>query len=192
MNVTIIEDDRLFIRPITAADSEEYMRIQQENSEISNAYNGESFRNSFWEKTLGSEEDINMMIYLKDNNQHIGNCSFQNVNTSTIEIGIDIDRTWQNQGLGTNTLRLLTAYLKEHASDRLCRVKTKSNNLPCQRIIEKNGGVKIGEETTPFDKIMDQMIPAFQKYGLSQQVEEAEKMLNRNNGICVYVYEFEK
>ena len=51
------------IRPVTAADEDQFMRIHQENSEMENAYKDEHFRKSFWEKILHSEDDIYMMIY---------------------------------------------------------------------------------------------------------------------------------
>ena len=190
MIISTIENERLLIRPVTTVDEEQFMRIQQENSEMRNAFKDEHFRESFWEKSLNSEDDIYMMIYLKKDSQHIGNCSFQNVNTQTIEIGIDIDKTMQNQGLGTGVLMLLVEYLKTNASGQRFQIKTKSNNFPCQRMIEKAGGTKIGKEATEFDRVMDRMIPTLEQYGMVEQINETRKLLDRNNGIYAYIYEF--
>lgn len=191
MNIAVIENDRFLIRPVAFSDKDQFMRIQQENSEMPNAYKEENFRKSFWEQCLAGEDDIYMMIFLKENGAHIGNCSFQNVNTDIIEIGIDIDKSKQNMGLGTGVLSLLVAYLRNHASDQKHRIKTKSNNLPCQKMIEKVGGVKTGEEATEFDRIMDdKMLPTLRKYGMTEQITETERMLDRNKGICTFIYEF--
>ena len=70
MIISSIESDRFFIRPVTAADKDQFMRIQQENSEMGKAYEEEHFRDSFWEKSLCCEEDIYMVIYLKNDSQH--------------------------------------------------------------------------------------------------------------------------
>ncbi len=190
MIISRIENERFLIRPVTAADEDQFMRIHQENSEMKNAYKDEHFRKSFWEKSLHSEDDIYMMIYYKEDSQHIGNCSFQNVNKKIIEIGIDIEKTKQSQGLGTGVLLLLVEYLKNNAPDQGHQIKTKSNNIPCQRMIEKAGGTRIGVEATEFDRIMDSMIPTLEKYGMTEQIDETKKVLDRNNGICAYIYEF--
>jgi len=190
MIISRIENERFLIRPVTAADEDQFMRIHQENSEMKNAYKDEHFRKSFWERSLHSEDDIYMMIYYKEDSQHIGNCSFQNVNQKTIEIGIDIEKTKQSQGLGTGVLLLLVEYLKNNAPDQGHQIKTKSNNIPCQRMIEKAGGTRIGVEATEFDRIMDGMIPTLEKYGMTEQIDETKKVLDRNNGICAYIYEF--
>ena len=190
MNISVIENERFLIRPVVLSDKDQFMRIQQENSEMPNAYKEDTFRESFWEKCLEGDGDIYMMIFLKENGGHIGNCSFQNVNTDIIEIGIDIDKTMQNMGLGTSVLSLLVAYLRDHASDRKHRIKTKSNNIPCQKMIEKVGGVKVGEEATEFDLVMDKMLPTLRKYGMTEQIAETERMLDRNKGICTFIYEF--
>ena len=190
MIISSIENERFLIRPVTAMDKAPFMRIQQENSEIQKVYEEEHFRESLWEKSLDGEDDIYMLIFRKEDDCHIGNCSFQNVNTQVIEIGIDIDKTMQNQGLGTGALCLMVEYLKKNAANQRHQIKTKSNNIPCQMMIENAGGKKIGEEATNFDRIMDKMLPTLEKNGMEKQVEETRKLLDRNNGICTYIYEF--
>ena len=192
MNITTIENNLFLIRPVIPKDEKPFMRIQEENSEWPKVYEEEHFRDDFWKNCLKAEEDIYMVIFLKENDQHIGNCSFQNVNSQIIDIGIDIDKTMQNKGLGTDVLALLVEYLKSHASGRRYRIKTRSDNMPCQKMIEKAGGVKTGEEATEFDRILDNMIPTLESYGMTAQVNEVRKMFNRNNGICSFIYEFLK
>ena len=70
MIISTIENERFLIRPVTTVDEEQFMRIQQENSEMGKAYEEEHFRDSFWEKSLCCEEDIYMVIYLKKDSQH--------------------------------------------------------------------------------------------------------------------------
>ena len=84
----------------------------------------------------------------------------------------------------------MVEYLKNNEPDQGHQIKTKSTNIPCQRMIEKAGGTRIGVEATEFDRIMDGMIPTLKKYGMTEQIDETKKVLDRNNGICTYIYEF--
>ena len=43
MIISRIENERFLIRPVTAADEDQFMRIHQENSEMKNAYKDEQF-----------------------------------------------------------------------------------------------------------------------------------------------------
>ena len=131
MKVNVIENDRLLIRPVVDDDKESFMRIQVENSDLAAAYKDEQFRNYFWETTLNGDNDIYMMIFMKEDGTHVGNCSFQKLNSDSIEIGMDIDKRFQNQGIGTATLMLLAEYLRKNAPGKRHTVRTKSNNIPC-------------------------------------------------------------
>ncbi len=51
MNFTI-ENDQYLIRPVKRSDKDEYMRVHQENSEITKAYDMEGFLDYFWEKGI--------------------------------------------------------------------------------------------------------------------------------------------
>ena len=192
MKITTIENERFFIRPAAADDKEAFMHLQQENSELSEAYKDEAFREHYWKGILEGEDDVYMLVFLKEDGRHIGNCSFQNVNSPAIEIGIDIDKRVQNQGFGTEVLTLLVAFLRANAPEQRCLIRTKSTNAPCRRMIEKAGGVKTGEEATDFDRIMDKMLPKMEKAGLTQEMGETGKLLDRSRGVCTYIYEFMK
>lgn len=76
------------------------MRIQQENCEMSEVHQEELFWESFWKRIMEGD-NIFIMVFLKENEKYIGNCSFQNVNKTIIEIGIALEKTMQNMGLRT-------------------------------------------------------------------------------------------
>ena len=57
-------------------------------------------------------------------------------------------------------------------------------------MIEKAGGRKIGVEATEFDRVMDSMTPTLEKYGMVEQINETRKLLDHNNGIYAFLYEF--
>ena len=188
MKVNVIENDRLLIRPVVNDDKESFMRIQIENSDLAAAYKDEQFRNYFWETTLNGDDDIYMMIFMKEDGIHVGNCSFQKLNSDSIEIGMDIDKRFQNQGIGTATLILLAEYLRENAPGKRHTIRTKSNNIPCQRMIVKAGGVKVDEGKTSFDSTMEGLIHSLEAHGLPEEAEKSKTVLDSAKGVCAFIY----
>ena len=185
-----IENDTFLIRQIASADKANFMRIHIENSQLARAYEEKKFYEYVWDTSVNSDDEINMMIIKKMPEKHVGNCSFQKLDTDTIEIGMDIDKSFQNQGIGTAVLLSLIDYLRKNEPDKRHVIKTKSTNLPCQKMIVKAGGIKIGEERTEFVTVMEEHIASLESYGLTEEAREAREILDRYKDICTYVYEF--
>ena len=131
---------------------------------------------------------IYMMIFMKEDGIHVGNCSFQKLNSDSIEIGMDIDKRFQNQGIGTATLILLAEYLRENAPGKRHTIRTKSNNIPCQRMIVKAGGVKVDEGKTSFDSTMEGLIHSLEAHGLPEEAEKSKTVLDSAKGVCAFIY----
>ena len=190
MKTIIIENGKYLIRSVTATDKEPYMRIQQENSEMAKAYDENNFRDYFWENILKGEDDIYMMVFRKESNTHVGNCSFQGIKSDAVEIGVDIDKPYQNRGIGTDILGMLIRYAAENILGKRLLIKTKSDNMQCRRMIEKAGGIKVGKEPTGFDRMIEKMIPLLLEKGFIQEAEESRDLRDITHDICVYIYEF--
>ena len=191
MNIVAIENEKYLIRPITESDKDDFMRIQQENSTFPAVYEEGNFRDVFWEESLKDGNDIYMMVFQKPGGKHIANCSVQGIQNDKVSIGIDVDKAFQNKGIGTEVMILLLGYLQENARDKRLLIKTRSDNIACRRMISKAGGIKIGEEPTPFDAFADSMLPTLQANGLTEEIENNKAHMDRNKGVYVYVYEFE-
>lgn len=189
MNI-IIENDQYLIRSVTQTDKDAYMRVHQENSEMSKAYDEDNFRDYFWERGIMGEEDIYMMVIRKADQVHVANCSFQGITGEAVEIGLDVDIPFQNQGIGTTVLQMTVPYLQKVMPEKRILLKTYSTNLHCQKIAEKTGGVKVGEEPTELEIIMKKMIPLLEEQGLYEEVNQAKETLAMNEGVCVIVYEY--
>ena len=190
MKTTVINNSNYLVRSVTEADKDLYMRIQQENSEMANAYDEHSFRDYFWETILKSENDIYMMAFLKDGDTFVGNCSLQEVNSDAVELGMDIDKSYQNRGIGTEILGLLIRYVSENLPRKRILIKTKSDNMQCRRMIEKAGGIKVGEEPTGFDRMVDTLLPILEEKGFIQAAGESRELMDSTRDICLNIYEF--
>ena len=189
MKVAAIENDKYLIRPVTDTDKVPFMRIRKENSDMSRAYDNKMFFDYLWAAVLRSRDEVSMVVFLKENGSLIAVCSFRDVNTGAISIGIDLDTSMQSGGAGTEILSLLVSYLKKNTDQKIL-TRTKSNNLPCQKMIIRAGGIKISEDKTEFDCLVEDMIPSLEKDGLSKKASEARNMLNWRRGIFVNTYEF--
>lgn len=189
MTVTKIENETYLIRPVIESDKETFMRIRKESSEMSLAYEEKSFYDFYWEKTLAGEGELSMMVIQKESGDVVATCAFNDMDSDTIEIGMDVDEPFRNQGMGTQILMLLVEYLRSNTNQRI-RIRTKNNNLRCQRMIAKAGGIKVGEEPTEFDKMIANMIPVLEKTGLTEAVQQNKELLDAPKGICVNIYEF--
>ena len=190
MNI-MMENALYLIRTVTDQDKDEYMRVHQENSDLSGAYDIEGFREYFWEHGILDSSDVYMMVLRKADHLHIGNCSFQGIQEEIIEIGLDIDIPFQNQGIGTDVLKMLVDYLRTHHAGQRIQMKTKSTNLPCRKMIEKAGGRKIGEEPTEIEQFIKRMIPKLEEDGLEEKADWSKEMLSRIESIRVYIYELD-
>jgi len=191
MTVTVIENETFMIRPIIESDKETFMRIRKESSEMSLAYEETAFYEYYWEKTLAGEDELSMMVFLKESGDVIATCAFYHMDNDAIEIGIDVDEPMRNQGLGTKILILLVEYLKNNTDQRII-IRTKSNNLRCQRMIAKAGGIKVEEEPTGFDGMIADMISVLEKSGLTETAQKNKDLLEAPKGICVNIYEFSR
>ena len=89
MEVAAIENDKYLIRPVTDTDKVPFMRIRKENSDMSRAYDNKMFFDYLWAAVLRSRDDVSMVVFLKENGSLIAVCSFRDVNTGAISIGID-------------------------------------------------------------------------------------------------------
>ena len=168
-NVTTIEDEQIMIRPVRADDKDAFLRILEENSEFPKAFGIEGYRENLWDVNLNDEDRIAMMVFLKETGWHIGNCTFRGIGADTVHIGIGITGLLQNKGYGTKVLSLLVDYLQRKAPDRRHLIRTKSNNLRCQRMIRKVGGKKVGEEATDLDKILDHLRSSLKRDGFTKK-----------------------
>lgn len=69
-----------------------------------------------------------------------------NPDTDCIEIGLDIAVQYQNRGIGTSVLRLLTAEIRSRFPDKKITARIYSDNDQSQRMIKKLGAKKVSEE----------------------------------------------
>ena len=144
----LLESPRLMIRQISEADKEDYLYGASLASDYKAAYQDEELSMQLWQDVLGDQDSVTMIIYERSSGKVAGTCSFDHWTGDYPEIGINIDPAMQKRGFGTETICSMTEYFKETRPGKELFIRTKLDNLACQKMIRKCGGRKVSSRGT--------------------------------------------
>lgn len=171
----------MIIRPITPADKDLVMSLRMQTSDIAAAYREKpSFVDFSWEKDLTSTTEKLLLAF--EDKTFVGMGNLQNLGGDYIEIGVDIVPEYQHQGRGTTLTSLLMRYCREHYPDRDVRMRARKDNTASLRMIEKCGGVFIGEEDTPGTAMLEKLVELMPE----TRDDYTEAIASGRNGVRVY------
>ena len=139
-NIVLLESQRLLIRQISAADKADYLYGASLVSDYKAAYQDEELSRQLWQDVLKDPDSVTMIIYDRSSQKVAGICSFDHWTGDCPEIGINIDPAMQKHGLGTEAVRALTAYYEKTRPGEELFIRTRQDNLACQKMIEKCSG----------------------------------------------------
>lgn len=90
----------------------------------------------------------NWQIINKDENSVMGGICFKGPANSLgqVEIGYGIEKLHQNQGYATEAIKAVVKWALEQDSIQAVIAETDKNNVPSQKVLLKNGFVKIEEK----------------------------------------------
>ena len=144
----LLESTRLRIKQITEADQVDYLYGASLASSYKDAYQDEELSRELWQDVLADHDSVTMIIYERESGRVAGTCSFDNWTGDYPEIGINVDPDLQNHGLGTETIRTMTEYYRAARPGEALLIRTRPENLACQKMIRKCGGRMISTEDT--------------------------------------------
>ena len=145
-DAAFVENEEWLIRNLTDRDKETYIRTLKGVSKIPQIYETEGFKEFAWMDALTSDSALTLAVERKSDHVYVGECMIRNPDTDCIEIGLDIAVQYQNRGIGTSVLRLLTAEIHRRFPDKKITARIYSDNDQSQRMIKKLGAKKVGEE----------------------------------------------
>ena len=123
--------------------------------------------------------------------------SVQNYGSPEIALGFDVVEEYRNQGYGTEMAQAVIGSLKKQGAERIF-MKARNSNTISRHVIEKCGGVYLGEEPQKNKELVDEIT---EKYGelwkmlgdeLPDDVREFYDKMNESlmiQGEMVSVYE---
>ena len=178
------ENENYIIRNLTDNDRQEYIHILKSVSSIPQIYETDGFEDITWKEATASVSALTLVVLRKTDNSIIGDCMIKFQDTETIEIGLDISKVYQNQGIGTEVLRLFIAEIRKRLPEKKIVVRIYSDNVKSQHIIKTLGAIKISEEPSEYDAAMSIMKEIYNETGLS--LSENIDLLSENH-IDVFV-----
>ena len=88
----------------------------------------------------------------------MGDVVLTQLNSKTPELGIQLLRKYQGQGIGTQVIKLFINQLKDVLQIEYFLIRICSDNEISQRMFEKIGAVKIGEEGKEYADLMHKIM----------------------------------
>ena len=122
-----------------------------ENSAV---YNDENFKQKLWDDVLSDTNKLQLKITDKLTQDYIGEVTLMKLDAEVPELGIQLLRKYHSQGVGTKVMKLFVNKLKRVMQVEAFLVRIFSDNYISQRLFEKLGAVKTGEEGKEYATLM--------------------------------------
>ena len=178
-----------YFRSIRPEDKDLFMSVRSEASDVAPAYQFiEGYTDFSWKMIISDQTTVSMMVFSYPENSFVATCSFQNIQSKTVELGYDLAANYRGKGLGALIVGELIQFAHEQFPDKEIVVKVRATNTASLRVIEKCGGILIGTEDTPEAVLFRQFINSDNAKLIEEpQAEVYRAAIERGrNGIRVY------
>ena len=95
------------------------------------------------------------------------------------EIGIQLLKKYHSQGIGTRVVNLFVNQLKSIINVEFFTVRIRSDNYASQRMFEKMGAIKVGEEGKEYADLMYELMQRMGKENLKRRYRKSLKGYKR-------------
>ena len=157
-----VQNDKYILRALTEVDKENYLKLYRENSIVANVSSEMSdvdydeFAEFVWEK-IPEDDSIIVSVFSKKCNLYVGSITMQHPFSDTPEIGIDVLRRYQRQGIAYETISMFAKRILELKNVEYFLVRIYSDNIASTKLFEKLGALRIGHERSEFGAVLAQM-----------------------------------
>lgn len=167
----LIENDKFLLTRYQNLDKELYMKAWNETFENSALLMDENLKEKSWKDVLDSKNRLQLKIIDKATQNYVGEIMLMELDSETPEIGIQLLKKYQGHGIGTHVVRLFIDRVKLITDVDYFLVRISSDNYISQKLFEKIGATRIGEEGK---EMADLFRNIMEKEGL-QKIEEIIK-----------------
>ena len=115
---------------------------------------------------------LQLKIIDKFTHEYIGEVMLMNLDTEIPGLGIQLLREYHNQGIGTRIINLFVNKLKTVLSVDIISIRISSDNQISQKMFEKMGAVKIGEEGKEYAELMQRFMQGVGRENFKEIVKE--------------------
>lgn len=148
------EDEKYLLSRYEDTDKNLYLKVWEETFENSLVLNDENFKKKSWEDVLMKKTKLQLKITDKLSNEYVGEVLVMKLDTKKPELGIQLLKKYQKQGIGTRVMKLFIDKLKEVFEVEYFLIRIFSDNYISQRMFEEMGAIKIGEEGKEYNDLM--------------------------------------
>lgn len=190
----LVQSEKYILKTLTEDDKDNYLKLYRENSIVAKTSSKMSdvdydeFAEFVWQK-LPEDDAIYVSIYYAADNAYVGNITMQHLTSDTPEVGIDVLKQYQRQGIAQDTIPMFTRRILEFKKVEFFLVRIYSDNVASTKLFEKLGAERSGCELSEFGAILVRM-----KEKLKNEYDE---LLTRNPDIedianekCILQYRY--
>ena len=180
------ETERLHIRSLTEGDKDAYMSLRINNSNFISVYSLEpKLADDVWECEFLSEDDIYLAVTFKSSDEIIASASIQRYKENNIELGYDVYKEYQKQGIASEILTGLVREAHQLFKNALLFVRIDKVNIASRRVAEKCGGKLIKNNDS---QTINAIISAVKKYsGTTALSAETSSIIEKiKDSVCIY------
>ena len=156
-----VEDERYVLSRYEVAEQDLYLMVWNETFESTPMFQNEKFKQKAWDGVLLDTTKLQLKIIDKLEHEYVGEVMLMKIDTETPELGIQLLRKYQEQGIGTRVMNLFVDKLKSVLQIDFFVIRIISDNYVSQKMFEKMGAVKIGEERKEYAEMMRKIMQNF-------------------------------
>lgn len=172
IGVTFVEDEKYTLSRYCITDQDLFFKAWNETFANSPLINDEQFKKNSWKDVLSDTSKLQLKIVDKLTQEYIGEVVLMELNTEMPEIGIQLLRKYHGQGIGTRVVNLFVNQLKSIMQVEFFKVRIRSDNYISQRMFEKMGAIKVGEEGKECADLMCELMQSMGKEKFEKAIQK--------------------
>ncbi len=120
---------------------------------------------------MSDTNKLQLKVVNKYTQQYVGEVLFMKLDEEMPELGIQLLKKYQGQGIGTQIMNLFVNQLYSIIENEAFYVRIRSDNFVSQRMFEKIGAVKTGEEGKEYAELMCKFMQEMGKENFEEIIE---------------------
>lgn len=172
IGVTFVEDEKYTLSRYDVSEQELFFKAWNETFEDTPLINDEQFKKKSWTDMLSDASKLQLKIIDKLTQEYVGEVVLMKFDTEMPEIGIQLLKKYHSQGIGTRVVNLFVNRLKSIMQVKFFTVRIRSDNYISQRMFEKMGAIKVGEEGKEYAELMLELMRNMGKEKFEKAIEK--------------------
>lgn len=170
--VMFVEDEKYTLCRYDVSEQALFFEAWNETFHNSPLINDEQFKKKSWEDMLSDTSKLQLKIIDKLTQEYVGEVVLMKVDAEMPEIGIQLLKKYHGQGIGTRVVNLFVNRLKSIMKVEFFAVRIRSDNYVSQRMFEKMGAIKVGEEGKEYADLMCELMQRMGKEKFEKAIQK--------------------